>query len=207
MVVIEIVCFMWLMCWFYSFFVLQPESEVSTTAEDYSSEVRLLEEVESLQQVTKGGTRQDLEDALEAKTRAVEELSRELDEIRSAFGAEGMQQLQEFEAALKQRDGIITQLTSNLQQARKEKDEIMKEFLELTEQSQKLQIQFQQLQAGESLRNTSHSSTAADLLQARQQLVQHQQQLDEMNVEIRKLQEEISEMESVRSCLVCYATC
>uniref|UniRef100_A0A3Q4MU84 A-kinase anchoring protein 9 n=1 Tax=Neolamprologus brichardi TaxID=32507 RepID=A0A3Q4MU84_NEOBR len=161
-----------------------------------SSKDFIWEEVESLQQVTKGSTRQDLEEALEAKTRAVEDLSRELDEIRSAFGAEGMQQLQEFEAALKQRDGIITQLTSNLQQARKEKDEIMKEFLELTEQSQKLQIQFQQLQAGETLRNTSHSSTAADLLQARQQLVQHQQQLDEMNVEVRKLQEEISEMES-----------
>lgn len=54
-------------------------------------------------------------------------------------------QLQDFEAALKQRDGIITQLTSNLQQAREEKDEIMKEFLALTEQSQKLQIQFQQV--------------------------------------------------------------
>lgn len=46
---------------------------------------------------------------------------------------------------MKQRDGIITQLTTNLQQAREEKDEIMKEFLELTEQSQKLQIQFQQV--------------------------------------------------------------
>lgn len=53
--------------------------------------------------------------------------------------------LQNFEVALKQRDGIITQLTSNLQQAREEKDEIMKEFLALTEQSQKLQIQFQQV--------------------------------------------------------------
>lgn len=52
-------------------------------------------------------------------------------------------QLQEFEAAIKQRDGIITQLTANLQQARREKDETMREFLELTEQSQKLQIQFQ----------------------------------------------------------------
>lgn len=46
---------------------------------------------------------------------------------------------------MKQRDGIITQLTANLQQAREEKDEIMKEFLELTEQSQKLQVQFQQV--------------------------------------------------------------
>lgn len=52
-------------------------------------------------------------------------------------------QLQEFEAAIKKRDDIITQLTTNLQQARKEKDETMREFLELTEQSQKLQIQFQ----------------------------------------------------------------
>ncbi|XP_049891352.1 A-kinase anchor protein 9 isoform X3 [Epinephelus moara] len=183
-------------------YTIEPESEVSTTAEDYSSEVNgchdemtenlmmpskdfIWEEVEPLQQVTKGGT---MEDALAAKTQAVEELSRELEEIRAAFGTEGVQQLQDFEAALKQRDGIITQLTSNLQQAREEKDEIMKEFLELTEQSQKLHIQFQQLQAGETLRNTSHSSTAADLLQARQQLMQYQSQLEE-------LQQKLSELE------------
>ncbi|XP_069032331.1 A-kinase anchor protein 9 isoform X1 [Embiotoca jacksoni] len=189
---------------------IEPESEVSTTADDYSSEVNgchdeltdnlmmsskdfIWEEVEALQQVTKGGSMQDMEEALAAKTQAVEELSRELEEIRSAFGTEGVQQLQDFEAALKQRDGIITQLTSNLQQAREEKDEIMKEFLALTEQSQKLHIQFQQLQAGETLRNTSHSSTAADLLQAKQQLVQYQQQLEEMNVEVRQHQERSSE--------------
>uniref|UniRef100_A0A3Q3AA44 A kinase (PRKA) anchor protein 9 n=1 Tax=Kryptolebias marmoratus TaxID=37003 RepID=A0A3Q3AA44_KRYMA len=130
-----------------------------------------------------------MEEALAARTQTVEELSQELEEVGSNFGTETVQQLQDFEAALKQRDGIITQLTSNLQQAREEKDEIMKEFLALTEQSQKLQIQFQQLQAGETLRNTSHSSTAADLLQARQQLVQYQQQLEEMNVEARKHQE------------------
>uniref|UniRef100_A0A3B3X1X2 Pericentrin/AKAP-450 centrosomal targeting domain-containing protein n=1 Tax=Poecilia mexicana TaxID=48701 RepID=A0A3B3X1X2_9TELE len=134
-------------------------------------------------------TVQDMEDALAAKNQALEELSRELEEMRSAFGADGVQQLQDFEAALKQRDGIITQLTSNLQQAREEKDEITKEFLALTEQSQKLQIQFQQLQAGEALRNTSHSSTAADLLQARQQLVQYQQQLEEMSAEVKGQQE------------------
>uniref|UniRef100_A0A667WQ12 A-kinase anchoring protein 9 n=1 Tax=Myripristis murdjan TaxID=586833 RepID=A0A667WQ12_9TELE len=151
------------------------------------------EEVEPLQQVTKGGTMQDMEDALAAKTQAVEELSRELEEIRAAFGTEGVQQLQDFEAALKQRDGIITQLTANLQQAREEKDEIMREFLEMTEQSQKLHIQFQQLQAGETLRNTSHSSTAADLLQARQQLVQYQQQQEEISIELKKYQERSSE--------------
>ncbi|XP_032437219.1 A-kinase anchor protein 9 isoform X1 [Xiphophorus hellerii] len=180
---------------------IEPESEVSTTAEDYSSEVNgclhemteslmmpsqdfIWDEVEALQP-TEGRTVQNMEDALAVKNQALEELSRELEEMRSAFGADGVQQLQDFEAALKQRDGIITQLTSNLQQAREEKDEITKEFLALTEQSQKLQLQFQQLQAGEALRNTSHSSTAADLLQARQQLVQYQQQLEEMSAEVK----------------------
>uniref|UniRef100_A0A3P9HNZ9 A-kinase anchoring protein 9 n=1 Tax=Oryzias latipes TaxID=8090 RepID=A0A3P9HNZ9_ORYLA len=98
-------------------------------------------------------------------------------------------QLQDFEDALKQRDGIITQLTSNLQQAREEKDEIMKEFLALTDESKKLHLQFQQLQAGETLRNSSHSSTAADLFQARQQLLQNQQQLEERALEVRKHQD------------------
>uniref|UniRef100_A0A3B5KP78 Uncharacterized protein n=1 Tax=Takifugu rubripes TaxID=31033 RepID=A0A3B5KP78_TAKRU len=168
---------------------VEAESEVSTTAEDCSSE----DEVEPLQQLKKAGAIQDMEKALAEKTKVVEELTEELEDIRATFGTEGVQQLQDFEAALKQRDGIITQLTANLQQAREEKDEIMKEFLELTEQSQKLQIQFQQLQAGETLRNTSHSSTAADLFQARQQLSLYQQQVDEMNAELDKHQESSSE--------------
>ncbi|KAM9419393.1 A-kinase anchor protein 9-like isoform 3-T3 [Salvelinus alpinus] len=182
-------------------YTIEPDSEVSTTAEDYSSEVNgclemteipmetskefIWEEVDPVQQEARGGRVQVMEEELAAKTLVVEELSRELEEFRAAFGTEGVQQLQDFEAALKQRDGIITQLTANLQQSRKEKDEVMREFLEMTEQSQKLHIQFQQLQAGETLRNTSHSSTAQDLLQAKQQLVQYQQQLEEMDGQVR----------------------
>ncbi|XP_064839611.1 A-kinase anchor protein 9 isoform X8 [Oncorhynchus masou masou] len=182
-------------------YTVEPDSEVSTTAEDYSSEVNgclemteipmetskefIWEEVDPVQQEARGGRVQVMEEELAAKTLVVEELSRQLEEFRAAFGTEGVQQLQDFEAALKQRDGIITQLTANLQQSRKEKDEVMREFLEMTEQSQKLHIQFQQLQAGETLRNTSHSSTAQDLLQAKQQLVQYQQQLEEMDGQVR----------------------
>uniref|UniRef100_A0A8C0KTV9 A-kinase anchoring protein 9 n=1 Tax=Canis lupus dingo TaxID=286419 RepID=A0A8C0KTV9_CANLU len=122
-----------------------------------------------------------MENELAGKQHEIEELSRELEEMRATYGTDGLQQLQEFEAAIKQRDGIITQLTANLQQARREKDETMREFLELTEQSQKLQIQFQHLQASETLRNSTHSSTAADLLQAKQQILTHQQQLEEQD--------------------------
>uniref|UniRef100_A0A452S8U8 ELK domain-containing protein n=1 Tax=Ursus americanus TaxID=9643 RepID=A0A452S8U8_URSAM len=122
-----------------------------------------------------------MENELAGKQHEIEELNRELEEMRATYGTDGLQQLQEFEAAIKQRDGIITQLTANLQQARREKDETMREFLELTEQSQKLQIQFQHLQASETLRNSTHSSTAADLLQAKQQILTHQQQLEEQD--------------------------
>ncbi|XP_053464452.1 A-kinase anchor protein 9 isoform X3 [Nycticebus coucang] len=181
-------------------FSAEPESEISTTAEDYSSEVNgcrfvmktgkttnvLREEGFDVDDSYPGQGAQYsqthlemMESELAGKQHEIEELNRELEEMRATCGTEGLQQLQEFEAAIKQRDGIITQLTANLQQARREKDETMREFLELTEQSQKLQIQFQH--ASETLRNSTHSNTAADLLQAKQQILTHQQQLEEQD--------------------------
>ncbi|XP_069443457.1 A-kinase anchor protein 9 isoform X7 [Ovis canadensis] len=183
-------------------FSVEPESEISTTADDYSSEVngcsfvvRTGKPTELLREEEFGvddsysehGAQYNqthlemMESELAGKQHEIEELNRELEEMRATYGTEGLKQLQEFEAAIKQRDGIITQLTANLQQARREKDETMREFLELTEQSQKLQIQFQHLQASETLRNSTHSSTAADLLQAKQQILTHQQQLEEQD--------------------------
>ncbi|XP_056596754.1 A-kinase anchor protein 9 isoform X3 [Triplophysa dalaica] len=193
-------------------YTIEPESEMSTTAEDCSSEVNGFQErtgdgvasvmgedeethVEPDHQ--SGSPAQIMQDELAAKTLAMEELSQELDEIRAAFGTEGVQQLQDFEEALKQRDEIITQLTTNLQQARVEKEDVMREFLELTEQSQKLQIQFQQLQTGQILRSSSISSSisssAADLLQARQQISLHQQQLEERDAQVKGHQEKTQE--------------
>ncbi|XP_047551991.1 A-kinase anchor protein 9 isoform X3 [Lutra lutra] len=165
-------------------FSVEPESEISTTADDYSSEE---EEFGADDSYSEHGAQYSqthlemMENELAGKQHEIEELNRELEEMRATYGSDGLQQLQEFEAAIKQRDGIITQLTANLQQARREKDETMREFLELTEQSQKLQIQFQHLQASETLRNSTHSSTAADLLHAKQQILSHQQQLEEQD--------------------------
>ncbi|XP_047675126.1 A-kinase anchor protein 9 isoform X3 [Tachysurus fulvidraco] len=179
-------------------YTVEPESEISTTAEDYSSEVNGHEAAEKSPDVVEEeiygpGRLQEMENELAAKNMVVDELSRELEEFRAAFGAEGVQQLQDFEAALKQRDGIITQLTENLQQARAEKDEVMREFLDLTEKSQKLQIQFQQLQAGESIRSSSMSSAAADLLQARQEVLHYQQHLDEKDATVKSLQMQLED--------------
>ncbi|OPJ81811.1 A-kinase anchor protein 9 isoform B [Patagioenas fasciata monilis] len=177
---------------------IEPESEISTTVEDYSSEE---EEFGVGEICSEHGIQHSpkqlevMENELAGKQQEIEELNRELEEMRAAYGTEGLQQLQEFEAAIKKRDDIITQLTANLQQARKEKDETMREFLELTEQSQKLQIQFQHLQASEALRNTSHSCTAADLLQAKQQILSHQQQLEEQECLLKNYQKKNEEFE------------
>uniref|UniRef100_A0A8B9CDJ2 A-kinase anchoring protein 9 n=1 Tax=Anser brachyrhynchus TaxID=132585 RepID=A0A8B9CDJ2_9AVES len=202
-------------------YTTEPESEISTTVEDYSSEVRLkkhflsnfsfnfffytfieMEEEFGVGEICSEHGMQHSEMQLEVmvnelagKQQEIEELNRELEEMRAAYGTEGLQQLQEFEAAIKKRDDIITQLTTNLQQARKEKDETMREFLELTEQSQKLQIQFQHLQASEALRNTSHSCTAADLLQAKQQILSHQQQLEEQECLLKNYQKKNEEFQ------------
>ncbi|NXG61441.1 AKAP9 protein, partial [Hemiprocne comata] len=197
-------------------YTVEPESEISTTVEDYSSEVNgcsfvtraaipadLIREEEfgvgeicSEHGMQHSHTQLEvMENELAGKQQEIEELNRELEEMRAAYGTEGLQQLQEFEAAIKKRDDIITQLTTNLQQARKEKDETMREFLELTEQSQKLQIQFQHLQASEALRNTSHSCTAADLLQAKQQILSHQQQLEEQECLLKISQKKNEEFE------------
>ncbi|XP_059113299.1 A-kinase anchor protein 9 isoform X5 [Peromyscus eremicus] len=183
------------------------ESEVSTTADDSSSL-----EINGCCFVTETGESTDLlreeelgidnshseqgaqssqtclkmmKNELAGKQHEIEELTQQLEEMS---GTEVLKRLQEFEAAVKQRDCIITQLIANLQQATKEKDETMKEFLELTEQSKKLQIQFQHLQASETLRSSTHSSTAAELLQAKQQLVTQQQQLEGQDHQLKDYQ-------------------
>ncbi|NXK96072.1 AKAP9 protein, partial [Formicarius rufipectus] len=201
---------------------IEPESEISATVEDYSSEVYgcsfetrttipsdlIREEEFGVGEIRSEHGMQHsriqlevMENELTGKQQEIEELSREIEEMRAAYGTEGLQQLQEFEAAIKKRDDIITQLTTNLQQARKEKDETMREFLELTEQSQKLQIQFQHLQASEALRNSSHSCTAADLLQAKQQILLHQQQLEEQECLLKNYQKKNEEFEDQIICL------
>lgn len=52
--------------------------------------------MEPLQQMKKAGTIQAMETELAAKTKAVDELTQELEDIRAAFGTEGVQQVNPF---------------------------------------------------------------------------------------------------------------
>lgn len=52
--------------------------------------------MEPLQQMKKAGTIQAMETELAAKTKAVDKLTQELEDIRAAFGTEGVQQVNPF---------------------------------------------------------------------------------------------------------------
>lgn len=207
-------------------FSAEPESEISTTADECSSEINgcnsgmkpgkptdtLREEDFSVaDSYSEQGAQssqthlQMVENELAEKQHDIEELTQELEEMRANFGTEGLKQLQEFEAAIKQRDDIITQLTANLLQARREKDDMMIEFSQLTEQSKKLQIQFQHLQANETLQKSTLGRTATDLLQAKRQIFAQQLQLqdyqkkkEDSQAQISLLHEKIRAFEMVR---------
>ncbi|XP_076964475.1 A-kinase anchor protein 9-like [Callospermophilus lateralis] len=146
-------------------FCVDPESEISTTADDCTLEEEEFGVVDSYSEQGAHYSETHLElienELVGKPEHEPEELNRELEEMRTTCGNEGLHQLQEFEAAVKQRDSIITQLTANLQQARRERDKM--------------------LQASETLRNSTHSNTAADLLQAKQQILTHQQQVEEQD--------------------------
>ncbi|EPY86151.1 A-kinase anchor protein 9 isoform 2-like protein [Camelus ferus] len=129
-------------------FSVEPESEISTTADDYSSEE---EEFGVDDSYSEHGAQYNqthlemMENELAEKQHEVEELNRELEEMRATYGTEGLQQCRHLRI----------------------------EYFGL--------LFIFKLQASETLRNSTHSSTAADLLQAKQQILTHQQQLEEQD--------------------------
>ncbi|GCC21031.1 hypothetical protein chiPu_0000191 [Chiloscyllium punctatum] len=134
------------------------QSEVSTTADDYTSEANgcctvqretvfkaedMREEDFSISRTCSEHDAQPfqtrleiMEEDLTAKQQEIEELNRELEELRGVFGKEG----------------------------------------------------FQQLQASEAMRSTNHGTTTADLIQSKQQLITYQLQIDEQEQQLKAFQ-------------------
>ncbi|XP_032812696.2 uncharacterized protein LOC116943711 isoform X4 [Petromyzon marinus] len=94
-------------------------------------------------------------------------------------------EITQFEAAIQQRDEIITQLSANLQQALSSRDGVQQETQHLTTHIQSLQQQLQQ--ASEMLRSTRQWSQTQELAQAQQQLSTCQNLLCEKTSELHRL--------------------
>ncbi|KAF6085322.1 A-kinase anchoring protein 9 [Phyllostomus discolor] len=73
-----------------------------------------------------------LENELVGKQHEIEELNRELEELRATCGTEGLQQLQEFEAAIKQRDW-----QKEIEMLTEENEDLKKQCIQLTEEIEK----------------------------------------------------------------------
>ncbi|XP_027289814.2 A-kinase anchor protein 9-like [Cricetulus griseus] len=125
------------------------------------------------------------ENDLAGKQHEIEELTQWLEGMRATCGTEVLQRLPlppgalsyEFVAAIKKQDSIITCLAAHMQQSRKETDQILEEFFQLTERSEK--VQFQDQHASETLQSSTHRSAAAELVLLKQQVPDQKQVLEQ----------------------------
>ncbi|XP_061089610.1 pericentrin isoform X2 [Conger conger] len=104
-------------------------------------------------------------------------------------GRRGGKDQQQLQMALQERNEIISQLSTNLQEALRSRDQVQLEVMELTNQIQALQQQLQQ--ASEFLRGRSQSSV--ELSQAQQQISLFQHSLQDQSTRLGLLQEELQE--------------
>ncbi|GCB63285.1 hypothetical protein scyTo_0007371, partial [Scyliorhinus torazame] len=98
---------------------------------------------------------------------------------------------EELEMAVQKRNDIISQLTDNLQQVIRNRDEVQQEALKLTDQIQSLQQQLQQ--ASEILK--SKSPGYVELLQAQQQTSLFQQNLKDQSERMETLEQRARDLE------------
>ncbi|XP_061432019.1 A-kinase anchor protein 9-like isoform X4 [Lethenteron reissneri] len=116
-----------------------------------------------------------------------EDRSSEVPSLPTDRDTDGLMALEitQFEAAIQQRDEIITQLSANLQQALSSRDGVQQETQHLTTHIQSLQQQLQQ--ASEMLRSTRQWTQTQELVQAQQQLSTCQNLLCEKTSELNRL--------------------
>nr|XP_015214701.1 PREDICTED: pericentrin isoform X2 [Lepisosteus oculatus] len=137
----------------------------------------------------------DLEERLLGKQTAVDQLSIEVEHLKEKLALQtGAEQLQELETAVRNRDEVISQLSTNLQQAYQNREEVQLEALQLTDQIQALQLQLQD--ASDFLR--SKSLGCVEIVQSQQQihnLKDQSSQLDSLQKEALKLEQKVEELQ------------
>ncbi|MGH0123162.1 UNVERIFIED_CONTAM: hypothetical protein FKN15_078257 [Acipenser sinensis] len=133
-----------------------------------------------------------MEERLLGKQTALDQLTVEGERLQEKLAVQaGTEQLHELETAVQNRNDIISQLTTNLQQAIENRDEVQREALQLTNQIQALQLQLQQ--ASELLRTKSPGSM--ELAQAQQQMQVFQMSLKDQSLHLETLEQKAQELE------------
>ncbi|XP_039351242.1 pericentrin isoform X1 [Mauremys reevesii] len=134
----------------------------------------------------------ELEKRLLDKQEATERLTTEVDDLLEQLAQHsGATHLQELETAVQERNEIIAQLTSNLQQARQNRDDIQEEASLLADQIHGLQLQLHE--ANELLK--SRIPGKSELSQAQEQMAVFQNRLKEQSTQLQIMHQKAHDLE------------
>uniref|UniRef100_A0A8C4WC90 Pericentrin n=1 Tax=Gopherus evgoodei TaxID=1825980 RepID=A0A8C4WC90_9SAUR len=134
----------------------------------------------------------ELEKRLLDKQEATEKLTAEVDDLLEQLAQHsGATHLQELETAVQERNEIIAQLTSNLQQARQNRDDIQEEASLLADQIHGLQLQLHE--ANELLK--SRIPGKSELSQAQEQMAVFQNRLKEQSSQLQIMHQKAHDLE------------
>nr|XP_014424104.1 pericentrin isoform X6 [Pelodiscus sinensis] len=126
------------------------------------------------------------------KGEATEGLTKEAGDLLEQLAQHsGTTHIQELEMAIQERNEIIAQLTSNLQQARQNRDDIQKEASLLADQIHGLQLQLQE--ANELLK--SRIPGKSELSQAQEQMTVFQNKLKEQSSQLQIMRQKAHDLE------------
>ncbi|XP_075790253.1 pericentrin isoform X5 [Pelodiscus sinensis] len=126
------------------------------------------------------------------KGEATEGLTKEAGDLLEQLAQHsGTTHIQELEMAIQERNEIIAQLTSNLQQARQNRDDIQKEASLLADQIHGLQLQLQE--ANELLK--SRIPGKSELSQAQEQMTVFQNKLKEQSSQLQIMHQKAHDLE------------
>ncbi|XP_061858246.1 pericentrin isoform X3 [Colius striatus] len=132
----------------------------------------------------------ELESRLMEKQEAVEKLTAQMDELQEQL-AQYSDSMQLQEATIQEQNEVIRKLTSCLQQAKKDRDDLQEEASRVAGQIHDLQLQLHQV--NETLR--SKSAGKNEVLEAQQQMSLFQNRLGEQNAHLEMLRQKARDLE------------
>ncbi|XP_076198080.1 pericentrin isoform X2 [Aptenodytes patagonicus] len=132
----------------------------------------------------------ELENRLLEKQEAVERLTTQMDELQEQL-TQHSDSMQLQETTVQEQNEVIRKLTSCLQQAKKDRDDLQEEALCVAGQIHDLQLQLHQV--NEMLR--SKSSGKNEILEAQQQMSLFQKRLKEQNAHLEMLRQKAHDLE------------
>eukprot|EP00075_Anas_platyrhynchos_P027563 XP_027316816.1 pericentrin isoform X9 [Anas platyrhynchos] len=132
----------------------------------------------------------ELEDRLLEKQEAVERLTAQMDELQEQL-TQQRDSMQLQETTVQERNEVIRKLTSCLQQAKKDRNDLQEEASHVADQIHDLQLQLHQV--NEMLK--SKSPGKKEVLEAQQQMSLFQNQFKEQNIRLEMLRQRAHDLE------------